>query len=144
MVDPLVMAPIASEPSLPICPLRDLQKESQAPLGISRENLEEAKERSQNENIPVIGLRFKNDWICPARRFERLKVEFGDKFESIEFNSEPGNSYGIPTTAHSVLTEDYDSLKQYIAAFPDEDPRKRYSASWTGSLNQVRRLAWAA
>jgi hypothetical protein len=125
MVDPSVIAPVASEAALPICPLRDLQKDSQAALGIPVDELQQAKKGSQNEGIPVIGLRFKHDWICPARRFDTLTREFGDNFESFEFDSDPGNPYGIPTGAHSVLTEDYGTLKEYISANPDNDPRKR-------------------
>jgi dienelactone hydrolase len=125
MVDPSVIAPVASEPSLPLCPFRDLQKEAQAALGISPDELHQATNRSHAEGIPLVGLRFKNDWICPGRRFETLKREFGDNFRPIELPSEPGNSYAIPARAHSVLTEDYGSLKKYIDTFPNKDPRKQ-------------------
>ena len=125
MVDKSVLAPVASEPSLPLCVLRGLQKDSQAALGISPDELRQAKERSQGEKIPVIGLRFKNDWICPSPRFDTLQREFGDNFVKIELPSQPGNPYGIPGNAHSVLTEDYAKLEKFISACPDEDPRKQ-------------------
>jgi hypothetical protein len=72
-----------------------------------------------------MGLRFTNDWICPARRFETLEQQFGGNFIRIEIPSERGNPYAVPTTAHSVLTEHYDTLKKYIEKFPDKDPRKQ-------------------
>jgi hypothetical protein len=58
MVDKSVMAPVMSEPSLPFCVLCDWQKRSQAALGVSPEELERAKERSRDEDIPVLGLLF--------------------------------------------------------------------------------------
>jgi dienelactone hydrolase len=125
MVDKSVLAPVASEPSLPLCLLRGLAKDSQAALGLSPDELKQAKERSQSEKIPVIGLRFKNDWICPSLRFDTLRREFSDNFIKIELPSQPGNPYGIPGTAHSVLTEDYGKLGKFISAFPDRDPRKQ-------------------
>ena len=39
-------------------------------------------------------------------RTQRLRREFGDAFEAIEVDSSPGNPYGIPPGAHSVLTVD--------------------------------------
>ncbi len=41
----------------------------------------------------------------PAARFERLREELGDAFIGVEIDSSKGNPWGIPTTAHSVLTE---------------------------------------
>jgi dienelactone hydrolase len=127
MVDKSVLAPVISEPSLPLCLLRDLQKGSQAAFVVSPEELEKAKDRSRDEDIPVIGLRFTNDWLCPALRFERLDHEFGKRFIKIEIPSERGNPYGIPSSAHSVLAEHYDTIGKYIKAFPDKDPRRQVS-----------------
>jgi dienelactone hydrolase len=125
MVDKSVIAPVISEPGLPFCLPGNWQKASQAALGISPEELEKAKERSRIEDIPLVGFRFSNDWICPARRFETLEQQFGNHFNGIKFCSEPGNPYGVRSTAHSVLTEDYDTLRKYIETFPDRDPRRR-------------------
>jgi len=122
MVDKSVLAPVMSEPALPLALLPDFQ----AALGVSPDELKEATERSRSEDIPVMGLRFSRDWICPARRFDTLKQQFGNRFIKIEIPSEPGDSYtkyGIPRCAHSVLTEHYDSLKKYTDAFPHKDPR---------------------
>lgn len=121
MVDESVIAPVMSEPSLPFCLPHNLNKPSQAALGISSEELEIVKDRSRNEDIPLMGLRFSNDWICPARRFESLQQQFGNRFIKIEIPSEKKDSYGMP--AHSVLTEDYHRLEIYKQKC--SDPRKR-------------------
>lgn len=125
MVDKSVIAPVMGEPSLPGSLPIDCFKPSQAALGISPEELEIAKQRSQAEDIPVIGLRFSDDWICPPRRFETLEQQF-PKFTKIVISSEPDNQYGIPTSAHSVLTEHYYVLGEYIKT--NADPRQQVIA----------------
>ena len=54
----------------------------------------------------MLGPRFSHDKGCPAERFETLPRTFGDPFECIEFDSSPGNPFGIRSRAHSVLTVD--------------------------------------
>jgi dienelactone hydrolase len=100
MLEPHLMAPVTSEPALPMMAFSDDAKHA---LGISPAELDEAAHR----NIPLLGLRFSGDWICPAQRFETLKEKFGAKFEKIVIDSSSGNPYGIRPHAHSVLTEDY-------------------------------------
>ena len=96
MVDPAVMAPVLSQPSLPF----PFGKERRAGLHLSAEDLAVAKSR----DVPILGLRFTGDRMCPAERFERLRAEFGDRFEAIEIDSSSGNAFGVPQDAHSVLT----------------------------------------
>jgi hypothetical protein len=50
-------------------------------------------------------LRFTNDPFCFPERFETLRRELGDKFIAVEIDSAPGNPYGHPKQAHSVVTE---------------------------------------
>jgi hypothetical protein len=52
------MAPVMSEPSLPICVLRNWLKDSQSALGVSPSELETAKERSRDQEMPVMGCAF--------------------------------------------------------------------------------------
>jgi hypothetical protein len=49
-------------------------------------------------------MRFSNDPIVKASRFDRLEKELGDKFIRVEIDSSPGNPHGNPKSAHSVLT----------------------------------------
>ena len=74
-------------------------------LGISDKDLEVAKERVA-DGACVLGLRFSEDSMAPAERFERLREEFGDGFLGIEIDNSPGNPHRIGPRAHSVLTEE--------------------------------------
>lgn len=101
MVDDTVLAPVLSQPSLPIGPGR-----ARADLGISDADLARVKERcAAEEDLCVLGLRFTDDPLVPAQRFDRLRRELGDSFVAVEIDSSPGNPGGYPRQAHSVLTE---------------------------------------
>lgn len=101
MVDPWVMAPVLSQPSLPF----GISKTHRSALHLSSSDLETAKRRAR-EGCGVLGLRFTHDPMCPPERFETLRREFGTDFESIEIDSSAGNPNGIPRAAHSVVTND--------------------------------------
>lgn len=101
MVDPVVMAQVLSQPSLPFA----IGKERRAGLHISDADLAVVKRRAA-EGVTVLGLRFTHDPACPGARFEHLKRELGEGFEAIEIDSSPGNPHKIPRTAHSVVTQD--------------------------------------
>jgi len=101
MVDEAVMAPVLSQPSLPF----GVSKAHRAALHVSPDALETVRKRVR-QGCPVLGLRFSADPLCPPERFETLRRELGDGFEAIEIDSGPGNPYGIPRTAHSVVTKD--------------------------------------
>jgi dienelactone hydrolase len=101
MVDDAVMAPVLSQPSLPL----GLTKARRAALHVTDDDLVTIKSRAA-AGCPVLGLRFTHDLHVPAARFERLRRELGDAFEGIEIDSGPGNPHGIRRTAHSVVTAD--------------------------------------
>jgi dienelactone hydrolase len=102
MVDDVVVAPVLSQPSLPM-PLGTKRRRD---LGISEADLARVKQRCADEpDLCVLGLRFTGDKAVPPERFARLRQELGDKFIAVELDSSPGNPYGHPTRAHSVLTE---------------------------------------
>ena len=101
MVDDVVLAPVLSQPSLPL----PISKSRRSDIGISDEDLARVKERCETEDVCVLGLRFTHDRAVPAERFQRLKQELGDKFIAVELDSSPRNPHGHPRTAHSVLTE---------------------------------------
>lgn len=121
MVDEEVVAPVLSQPSLPF----PVGKGRKRDLGISAEDLARVKERV-DEGICVLGLRFTGDPVMPADRFARLREELGDGFVGVEIDSSKGNAHGIPTNAHSVLTEHlvdepghptHDALNQVLDLF---------------------------
>ena len=99
-VDDRVLAPVLSQPSLPF-PLTRRHKED---LGLSDADLERVKHRCASDGLCVLGLRFTADRLVPAERFARLRRELGDAFVGVEIDSSPGNPWGHPRTAHSVLT----------------------------------------
>jgi dienelactone hydrolase len=101
MVDEAVMAPVLSQPSLPFA----LGKDRSAALHLSDDDLCVVKRRAAS-GVGVLGLRFTHDPLCRDERFQRLRDELGDGFEGIEIDSSPGNPYGHPRSAHSVLTKD--------------------------------------
>lgn len=100
MVDDTVVAPVLSQPSLPFA----FGKTAKRDLGISDADLARVRQRV-DEGVCVLGLRFTGDKLVPAERFQRLRDELGDGFVGVEIDSSPGNPWGHPKTAHSVLTE---------------------------------------
>jgi dienelactone hydrolase len=101
MLDDALIAPVLSQPSLPVGPLASQKRD----LHIGEPDLVQIRERSAREGIPILGLRFTGDLLCPKERFERLRECFGSRFEGIEIDSRRGNPDGIPGWAHSVVTE---------------------------------------
>jgi dienelactone hydrolase len=100
MATPEVIAPVLSQPSLPLRPSR----KGKASVQLSPEDLAIVKERVA-DGICVLGLRFTGDRAVPGERFETLRRELGDGFIGVEIDSSPDNDWGIPKNAHSVLTE---------------------------------------
>jgi len=100
MVDPSVIAPVLSQPSVPFPVTRAHRRD----LGISGADLATIRERT---DVCVMGLRFTRDVLVPAARFERLREELGDRFIAVEIDSSRGNPHGISWHAHSVLALDY-------------------------------------
>ena len=101
MTDPSVRAPVLSQPSLPLGP----RARSKADAHVSPEDLAAVKQRLEDEDLCVLGLRFTGDAFVPAERFATLRRELGDRFVAVEIDSSAGNPHGIPKRAHSVLTE---------------------------------------
>jgi len=100
MTEPAVVAPVLSQPSMPM-PMGS--KVRAAGIDASPAEIACAKARFKDENLSMMGLRFKSDAFVPDPRFEMLKAEFGDKFEAVELEDAdalPGT--GMPP--HSVLT----------------------------------------
>jgi len=99
-VDDSVLAPVMSQPSLPM-PLTPRQR---ADSGVTDAELKIIEKRAADEGLCALGLRFSGDPLVPAERFRTLKDRLGDAFEVIELDSSKGNAGGFGRTAHSVLT----------------------------------------
>lgn len=101
-VEPAMMAPVLSQPALPLPTSADRKQA----LAISSGELATLQRRVEDEGYKVLGLCFTGDSKVPRERFASLKRELKSGFEAIEIDSTPGNKHGIPKTAHSVLTLD--------------------------------------
>lgn len=99
-VDDSVLAPVLSQPSLPM-PLTPRQRRDP---GVSEDELRVIERRAATEGLCAMGLRFSADPMSPGERFTTLKARLGDAFEVIEIDSSRGNPDGIGRMAHSVLT----------------------------------------
>jgi dienelactone hydrolase len=121
MADESVIAPVLSQPSLPL----PVSKKAKRSIQLSDADLAAAKDRVA-DGICVLGLRFTGDRAVPAERFETLRRELGDGFVGVEIDSSEGNAWGIPKSAHSVLTNHFvdepghptrDALDQVLELF---------------------------
>ena len=113
-VDPHVLAPVLSQPSLPvgITPLHARD------IGIPDADADVVQQRCEDDGLCVLGLRFNHDPLSPAARFKALKARFGDAFEAVTLDAgewkrerqalapedRPATLTGQP---HSVLGGDY-------------------------------------
>ena len=100
-VDPVVMAPVMSQPSMP--------PRDHAGLDISDRDLAVVRGRCENEGLSVRGYRFEGDAIGRAERFETLDRELGDGFVGTTLPDSAGNPAGMKSEGkapHSVLTRD--------------------------------------
>ncbi len=103
MVEPSMIAPVLCQPSLPALAMTKAGKRA---LHLSSDELAVVKRRACDEGVPVLAMRFTHDILCPGERFERLREELGDRAETIEIDSGPGNAHGIKRIAHSVVALD--------------------------------------
>jgi dienelactone hydrolase len=101
MVDDRMLAPVVSQPSLPLA----VGRRRRAATGVSDADLARVKERAA-AGACLLGLRFSADRLVPPARFEALRRALGDRFVEVEIDSSKGNRFGIRPLAHSVLTLD--------------------------------------
>jgi len=101
MVDEHLLAPVLSQPSLPI----GFSAKKKADIHLSPDDLAAVKKRVTDDGVCVLGLRFTGDRLVPKERFETLRRELGDGFIGVEIDSSKGNEWDHPAVAHSVLTE---------------------------------------
>lgn len=97
MTEPAVIAPVLSQPSMPV------GKNSEAAIDCSAAEIACARRRFREEDLSMIGLRFRGDPFIKDDRFDMLKREFGDRFEAIELDPQDARP-GTGMKAHSVLT----------------------------------------
>ena len=99
MTEPSVVAPVLSQPSMPAVAG---SKKRAAGFDASPAEVACAKRRFADEDLSMIGLRYKSDALVPDARFASYRREFGDRFEAIELDD--ADAAPAPIPPHSVLT----------------------------------------
>lgn len=100
-VDPVVLAPVLSQPSMPVG--------KPAALDISAADLAIVKQRVCAEGLTLRGYRFEGDTIARHEKFETLDREFGAAFTGTELPDSAANPDGMVSEGkppHSVFTRD--------------------------------------
>lgn len=105
LVEPSLMAPVLSQPSLPIGAAGEAKKS----LGCSDADFQKACLRAKTEKIPVLGFKFTHDILAANEKFDNLKSELGDLFIENRIDSGPNNPDRYPLYAHSVFTVNYNT-----------------------------------
>lgn len=122
--DPSVVAPVLSQPSLP------LRKSRAGEIDASPADIACVKARLEREDLTVLGLRYKSDKLVPDARFDRYRRELGDRFEAIELEDADARQ-GTGFDPHSVLT----------IHLPDSGPGKEAEVRTIGFFRQRLGLA---
>ena len=110
MTEPAVVAPVVSQPSLPLT-IGPGAARRRGEIDVSADEIACARQRFEAENLSFIGLRFSDDPIAPRQRFETLRRAFGDRFEAIEIDSKDAK-HDPRIAPHCVLTIHLDDDNQ--------------------------------
>ena len=102
VTEPAVVAPVLSQPSLPL-PMGPGKASREAAIDASPAEVACARRRHAEEGLTVLGLRFRGDPFVGDGRFDTLKRELGDAFEAIELDPQDA-APGPLAHPHSVLT----------------------------------------
>ncbi|HEV7763413.1 MAG TPA: dienelactone hydrolase family protein [Thermoanaerobaculia bacterium] len=102
MLEPSMLAPVLSQPSLPL--------NDRAALEIAPEDLVAVRQRLERDDLTVLAYRFAGDRICTAERFCAYAAALGDRFvprvlpDSAANPETPPFFEKIVTSPHSVVT----------------------------------------
>lgn len=103
MLEPAVLAPVLSQPSLPL--------EEPGGLEISDSDLRAVRDRLEREDLTVLAYRFQGDAFCTRQRFEAYSRALGDRFLPRTLPAEAAATHDIPPffaqyvpLPHSVMT----------------------------------------
>lgn len=100
LLEPCVLAPVASQPSLPI----GFGKKAKTAFACSDSDLQAAKKRTE-EGIQIKAYRFSKDWISPKERIQTYRDFFGDALLDVELDSSQQQAF--KKGCHSVFTGDF-------------------------------------
>jgi dienelactone hydrolase len=119
MLEPAMLAPVLSQPSLPL--------REPAGLEIAPEEISAVRARLERDDLTVMAYRFAGDQICRAERFAAYAAALGNRFIARELPDSAANSDVAPFFAdrvpfpHSVVTQHLiDAAGQPAIAARDE------------------------
>ncbi len=119
MLEPAMLAPVLSQPSLPL--------KEPAGLEIAPEEIKAIRQRLDREDLTVLAYRFKGDQICRAERFAAYAAALGNRVMARELPDTAANGDVAPFFArhvpypHSVVTQHLiDAADQPTIAARDE------------------------
>ncbi|OYU76300.1 MAG: dienelactone hydrolase, partial [Burkholderiales bacterium PBB5] len=103
MLEPAMLAPVLSQPSLPF--------DDPAGLEIGPEDLAAVQQRLQREDLSVLAYRFEGDRYCKAERFAAYSAALGNRFVARVLPDTAANKAGLSpffekvvASPHSVVT----------------------------------------
>ncbi len=96
MLEPSVLAPVLSQPSLPL--------NNPAGMHIAPDELAAVKARMEAEDLTVLGYRFEGDSFCKAARFAAYEAALGARFEGRVLPDSAANPESPMKNPHSVVT----------------------------------------
>jgi dienelactone hydrolase len=102
MLEPSMLAPVLSQPSLPL--------DDPAGIEIAPGELLEVRERLEREDLTVMAYRFKGDRFCRAERFAAYSQALGERFvprvlpDSAANRDTPPFFENVVASPHSVVT----------------------------------------
>jgi len=103
MLEPSMLAPVLSQPSLPF--------DDPAGLEIGPDELEAVHQRLQREDLTVLAYRFEGDRYCRAERFAAYSAALGDRFVAHILPDTAASKTGLSpffekvvASPHSVVT----------------------------------------
>lgn len=103
MLEPSVLAPVLSQPSLPL--------DNPAGIEISPEDIAAVKQRLDREDLSVMAYRFEGDRFCTAQRFAAYAEALGTRFVARVLPDSAANKASLPSffaqvvaSPHSVVT----------------------------------------
>ena len=103
MTEPSVVAPVLSQPSLPL-PMGPGGKQRGAAIGASPAEIACARKRMEDEDLTMLGLRFRGDTYVPDARFRAYEAALGPRFVSVELDPKDAQPSPLMAMPHSVLT----------------------------------------
>lgn len=102
MLEPSMLAPVLSQPSLPM----DAPDQLESPA----DELQAVRDRLDRDDLTVLAYRFEGDNFCQAQRFAAYAEALGDRFDGRVLPDSSANKDVAPfsekfvTTPHSVVT----------------------------------------